>query len=175
MKDEHQRARIIEAMGKVPPDILTVIDARGLRYSETQDLKVPSAIVIPKSGDQRPIIEVRANDTPQSKAFSAAYELVRWLLGQERILQQSKTRKSPGGSQKPVRHDTAPFETRGDTDASTGLSTARLNRMAGEILVPKESLSRVLGENGNDIAATARAFRTSEDLVMLRMKALRVG
>lgn len=175
MKDEQKRARIIAAMDKVPPDILTVIDARGIRYSESADMKGPSAIVIPKSGDQRPIIEVRASDTPQAKAFSAAYELLRWLLGHERILQQSKTRKSPGGSQKPVRHDTPAFEARGETDASTGLAIARLNRMAGELLIPKETLSRVLSENGNDIAATARAFRTSEELIVLRMRALRVG
>lgn len=175
MKEEHMRARIIDALGKVPPDILTIIDARGLRYSESGEIKGPSAIVIPKSGDQRPIIEVRASDTQQTKTFSAVYELLRWLIARDRILEQSKSRKSPGGNQKPVRHDSAEFEARGETDSSTGIAIARLYKMVSEILLPRETLARVLSENGDDIPATARAFRTSEDSVVLRMRALRVG
>lgn len=170
MQEEEKRKNVKEALMRVPPDIRGAIEAHGIVYRESPDLIGPSAIIITKTGDMRPIIEVRSSDPERVRALSAAYELMRLILGGDKIETQSKSRRTPGGAQKPVRHDTTGND---DIDPSTGLSTQRLMRSAMDLLMPWESLEAFLKANKDDVTLAAKAFQVPEQTVILKINAKR--
>lgn len=173
--NEEARKRIIAAMSEVPPDIITVIRERGLRYEE-RELSGPSALVVPKgkinSAGDPAIIEVNIMDSLASKRYSAAYELMRWVLSSEKLLSQSVGRRNPGEVQKPVRHDTKRWEEHDTVDASTGISTVRLHRLVRQLILPRESLLRQARDCQGDITKLAHIFKVTPDLVSMRLSNL---
>ncbi len=161
--------RVLEALSRAPTDLPGLLAAYGLGYEESI-LRGSSAIVVPRNGSGKVFIEVNATDPEPAKRIALAYEIARWVMARDKFLSQSQGRRTPGQS-KPVRHDSPFAGERGVIDASTGIETRKILRMALEILVPKHQLKQILSENGGDVRDAARRFMVSDDTI--RQKAIK--
>lgn len=172
MSEQKTSSRVMKALSQVPTDLKMLAEAYGLRVEETT-IRGSSAIVVPREGNDGPVIEINVMDTERTKRFSLAYELARWALGRDKLLEQSEGRRSPGGPLKPVRHDSQSAGDRGLIDASIGEETVRITRIASEILMPTEFLIKHYHDNGRDLIRTAEAYQVSAEAVRSKLASRR--
>lgn len=150
-----------KGMEDAPVDVARIIRDLGIRFSYAPMPSDRSGYIQRVDGEYA--ISINAQESYQRQRFTAAHELAHFLLHRDLLEER-------GGL---ARHNDTLFDGKDNPDAPFKSShEVEANRLAAEILMPRESVSAAYNPATDNVSELASMFGVSRRAMEIRLKIL---